>query len=133
MNAITLVNPETDSLLTNERVLECLGKAKILRKPIVRYIQLVENEEVIGTLIDTNERIIAALEMYDKVQFSDSGYKHNRSDAKLQQLTTASPTDPFEVDSAGCRLDNGCCKYKSHGRRSDKIAGTATCGCLPCC
>jgi hypothetical protein len=27
----------------------------------------VENEEVIGTLIDTNERIIAALEMYDEV------------------------------------------------------------------
>jgi hypothetical protein len=28
--------------------------------------QLVENEEVIGTLIETNERIIAAMEMYDK-------------------------------------------------------------------
>jgi hypothetical protein len=81
VNAITLVNPETDSLLSNERVQECLGKAKLLRKPLVRYIQLVENEEVIGTLIDTNERIIAALEMYDK-------------------LTTSSPTDPFAVDSA---------------------------------
>lgn len=28
-------------------------------------MQLVENEELIGTLIDTNERIIAALDMYD--------------------------------------------------------------------
>jgi hypothetical protein len=27
----------------------------------------VEDEEVIGTLIDTNERIITALEMYDDV------------------------------------------------------------------
>ena len=27
----------------------------------------MEDEEVIGTLIDTNERIIAALEMYDDV------------------------------------------------------------------
>jgi LAS seventeen-binding protein 5 len=67
VNAITLVNPETDSVQTNERVQECLGKAKLCRKPIVRYTQLVENEELIGTLIDTNERIIAALEMYDKV------------------------------------------------------------------
>lgn len=67
MNAITLVNPETDSLQTNDRVQECLSKAKLCRKPIVRYIQLVENEELIGTLIDTNERILAALEMYDKV------------------------------------------------------------------
>lgn len=37
----------------------------------MRYIQLVENEELIGTLIDTNERIIASLEMYDKVPFQD--------------------------------------------------------------
>jgi LAS seventeen-binding protein 5 len=29
--------------------------------------QLVENEELIGTLIETNERIIAAMEMYDKL------------------------------------------------------------------
>src|SRR6202050_5427261 len=69
VNAITLVNAETDSLQANERVQECLGKAKLCRKPIVRYTQLVENEELIGTLIDTNERIIAALEMYDKVLF----------------------------------------------------------------
>ncbi|RDB29003.1 Protein lsb5 [Hypsizygus marmoreus] len=73
-NAITLVNPETDSLKSNERVQECLTKAKQARKPVVRYIQLVENEELIGTLIETNERIIAALEMYDKLvaQSSDS-------------------------------------------------------------
>jgi len=67
MNAITLVNTENDSLLTNERVQECLLKAKQARKSIVRYIQLVEDEEIIGTLIETNDRIIAALESYDKL------------------------------------------------------------------
>lgn len=30
-------------------------------------MQLVENEEMIGTLIETNERIIAAIETYDTV------------------------------------------------------------------
>ncbi|KAJ3523810.1 hypothetical protein NM688_g8663 [Phlebia brevispora] len=65
VNAITLVNTEHDSLQANERVQECLEKAKISRKQIVRYVQLVENEDMIGTLIDTNDRIIAALETYD--------------------------------------------------------------------
>ncbi|GJE85873.1 hypothetical protein PsYK624_019520 [Phanerochaete sordida] len=65
VNAITLVNTEHDSLLTNERVQECLEKAKVARKQIVRYVQLVENEDMIGTLIETNDRIIAALETYD--------------------------------------------------------------------
>ncbi|KAH9982882.1 hypothetical protein BGW80DRAFT_1555903 [Lactifluus volemus] len=67
MNAITLVNTENDSLLSNERVQEWLFKAKQARKSIVRYIQLVEDEEIIGTLIETNDRIIAVLESYDKL------------------------------------------------------------------
>ncbi|THH00672.1 hypothetical protein EW026_g1887 [Hermanssonia centrifuga] len=65
VNAITLVNTEHDSLQTNERVLDCLQKAKVARKQIVRYVQLVENEDMIGTLIETNDRIIAALETFD--------------------------------------------------------------------
>ncbi|KAF9460132.1 hypothetical protein BDZ94DRAFT_1223642 [Collybia nuda] len=67
VNAITLVNPTTDNIQTNERVQECLSKAKQARKSVVRYIQLVENEEVIGTLIETNERIVSAIEMYDQL------------------------------------------------------------------
>jgi hypothetical protein len=67
VNAIMLVNTESDSLVSNERVQECLMRAKQARKVIIRYIQLVEDEEVIGTLIESNERIIAALESYDKL------------------------------------------------------------------
>ncbi|OSD03205.1 seryl-tRNA synthetase [Trametes coccinea BRFM310] len=65
VNAMTLVNTEKERLEDNERVQECLAKVKLARKPVVRYIQLVENEEMIGVLIDTNDRIIAALENYD--------------------------------------------------------------------
>ncbi|PCH34015.1 hypothetical protein WOLCODRAFT_135449 [Wolfiporia cocos MD-104 SS10] len=65
VNAITLVNTEHDSVQTNERVQECLEKAKAARKQIVRYVQLVENEDMIGTLLEANDRIIAAMETYD--------------------------------------------------------------------
>lgn len=64
VNAIMLVNGEKESVVSNERVQECLEKTRAIRKPIVRYIQLVENEEMIGALIETNERIITALQMY---------------------------------------------------------------------
>uniref|UniRef100_A0A0W0FG83 VHS domain-containing protein n=1 Tax=Moniliophthora roreri TaxID=221103 RepID=A0A0W0FG83_MONRR len=40
VNAITLVNPEKESLQSNSRVQECLGQAKQVRKHIVRYIQV---------------------------------------------------------------------------------------------
>ncbi|KAJ7109990.1 hypothetical protein C8R44DRAFT_269371 [Mycena epipterygia] len=84
VNAITLVNQEKDSLLSNERVQECLAKAKQARKPVVRYIQLVENEELIGTLIETNDRIITALEMYDKLSTPNP-----ESEADISSAVTA--------------------------------------------
>ncbi|KAL1697577.1 hypothetical protein GGG16DRAFT_41729 [Schizophyllum commune] len=81
VNAITLVNPEKESLKENARVQECLEKAKTIRKQIVRYIQLVENEEIIGTLIETNDRIIGALEMYDKLSTPDTQTSESAADA----------------------------------------------------
>ncbi|EIW64195.1 uncharacterized protein TRAVEDRAFT_55185 [Trametes versicolor FP-101664 SS1] len=72
VNAMTLVNTAQDSLETNERVQECLTNVKQVRKQIVRYIQLVENEDMIGVLIETNDRIIAALENYDLLSKPDT-------------------------------------------------------------
>ncbi|KAH7885985.1 hypothetical protein F5I97DRAFT_1181971 [Phlebopus sp. FC_14] len=71
-NAIMLVDGDKESIVTNQRVQECLQNAKVARKPIVRYIQLVENEEVIGTLIETHERIISTLQMYDNFSADSS-------------------------------------------------------------
>ena len=34
-------------------------------------IQLVENEEIIGTLIETNDRLVSAIEMYDRLSASE--------------------------------------------------------------
>lgn len=56
--------------MTNARVVECLTKAKADRKLIVRYIQLVENDpsgEYIGTLLATNEQVLAAFSLYDRM------------------------------------------------------------------
>lgn len=40
VNAITLVNLDKESIITNARVQECLERAKAARKTIVRYIQV---------------------------------------------------------------------------------------------
>lgn len=62
------MNREQESVTTNARVQEALTTAKGVRKQLIRYIQLaIQKEEIIGTLLDTNERIIAAIQLYDKV------------------------------------------------------------------
>ncbi|KAG1749779.1 uncharacterized protein EDB91DRAFT_1109627 [Suillus paluster] len=108
VNAITLVNGEKESVASNVRVQECLEKARAIRKPIVRYIQvgllcsvvglfahdqtqLVENEEMIGALIETNERIIIALQMYVNLAAPD-------------QMTPLDPTAGVQAAMAATHL-----------------------------
>ncbi|KAG7093867.1 hypothetical protein E1B28_007505 [Marasmius oreades] len=110
VNAIILVNPEKESLLTNERVQDCLEIAKQARKAIVRYVQLVENEEVIGVLIETNDRIITALEMYDQAQAAlqdkadtkdiTSGLAGTRLGGSTGELTRLQDRQRAEVEKA---------------------------------
>ncbi|GAA5986606.1 hypothetical protein JCM10908_003821 [Rhodotorula pacifica] len=70
VNALQHVNREKESVTTNARVQECLEKAKLTRKQLIRYIQLIDQDadgDYIGTLIATNEQIIAAVQMYDRM------------------------------------------------------------------
>lgn len=97
-----LVNSDKENITANARVQECLQNAKTIRKTIVRYIQvtsfdeshllsrdssqLVENEEVIGTLILANEHIVSALQMYDDVSRTSVPYVqiHDKSRNSVQ-------------------------------------------------
>lgn len=70
INALQRVNRETESITENTRVVECLAKAKADRKIVVRYIQLVDNDvegDYVGTLLSTNEQVLAALALYDRM------------------------------------------------------------------
>lgn len=91
INALKLVNREKESIQDNPRVQETLTAAKAARKQVVRYIQLVENEELIGTLIDTNERIIAALDMYDTLLKTADEDSDETPPASAVESTEAGP------------------------------------------
>lgn len=47
-----------------------LDKAKAARRAVIRYIQLVQEEEYVGTLLDANEKVVEAIQLYDKVSLS---------------------------------------------------------------
>ncbi|CAE6531463.1 unnamed protein product [Rhizoctonia solani] len=89
VNAVKRVNREQESVTTNTDVQECLATAKATRKQLIRYIQLaIQKEEIIGTLLDTNERIIAAIQLYDKMskspdQDSDEEIRQSLASAAL--------------------------------------------------
>ncbi|KAH7320349.1 hypothetical protein B0J17DRAFT_685789 [Rhizoctonia solani] len=99
LNAVKRVNREQESVTTNADVQACLTTAKTVRKQLIRYIQLaIQKEEIIGTLLDTNERIIAAIQLYDKMskspdQDSDEEIRQSLAAAALGEKTSTPGDD----------------------------------------
>ena len=75
LNALKLVNRETHRVSEDAEVLNRFETCKTLRRQILRYIQHVETEEFLGSLIHANEELVTALmafEVLDKSVDYDS-------------------------------------------------------------
>ncbi|KAL2797978.1 hypothetical protein BJX62DRAFT_210954 [Aspergillus germanicus] len=75
LNALKRVNRETHRVSEDAEVLNRFETCKTLRRQILRYIQHVESEEYLGSLIHANEELVAALmafEVLDKSVDYDS-------------------------------------------------------------
>ncbi|GAA5841366.1 hypothetical protein JCM9279_000627 [Rhodotorula babjevae] len=111
VNALQHVNREKESVTTNARVQECLEKAKADRKALIRYIQLIDQDadgDFLGTLIATNEQIVNAVQMYDRMSkpaeldSDDEAIEEAKRMAKQQGLTVPPSATPHD---AGARDD----------------------------
>lgn len=116
INAIRLVNRETESITTNARVQKYLEEAKTLRKRVIRYIQLVEDEEYIGTLLQTNETIITALQLYDKMA------KPATHDSDDEAPTTAQTVNPNEAKTEEEALGLKMAAQRLQDERASELA-----------
>jgi len=116
INAIRLVNRETESITTNARVQKYLEEAKTLRKRVIRYIQLVEDEEYIGTLLSTNETIITALQLYDKMA------KPATHDSDDEAPTTAQTVNPNEAKTEEEALGLKMAAQRLQDERASELA-----------
>ncbi|KAM0788811.1 hypothetical protein ACM66B_002897 [Microbotryomycetes sp. NB124-2] len=123
VNALQHVNREKESVTTNERVQDCLTKAKTDRKAIVRFIQLVDMDkegDYIGALIATNEQILNALQLYDRMSKPidlDSDDEHVE-EAKRQTLAVAAgANDNDDTQSIRSRLS----AFEMQDREVDKL------------
>ena len=75
LNAIKLVNRETHRVSEDAEAVSRFEQCKELRRRILRYIQLIESEEFLGSLIHANEELVSALmafEVLDKSVDNDS-------------------------------------------------------------
>ena len=75
MNALKLINREHKRVGEDPEALKRFENCKLLRRQILRYIQYVESEQWLGSLIHANEELVNALmafEILDKSVDDDS-------------------------------------------------------------
>ena len=75
LNALKFVNRETQRVSDNGDVMQRFENCKMLRRQILRYIQLVESDQWIGSLLSANDELVNALmsfEVMDKSIEDDS-------------------------------------------------------------
>jgi len=75
LNALKLINRETQQVSQNQEAMNRFETCKALRRQILRYIQLVESDQLIGTLLSANDELVKALtafEIMDKSIDDDS-------------------------------------------------------------
>jgi len=96
VNALQHVNREKESVSSNTRVQEQLNKLKDSRKLIIRYIQLCEADttgEYIGMLISSNDQIIAALRLYDRMLTKPADEDSDDEEPIMQRAKEASAAE----------------------------------------
>ncbi|KAH3674861.1 hypothetical protein WICMUC_003064 [Wickerhamomyces mucosus] len=66
-NALKTLKRDKGELSTsNEKCVQYFEKARIIRRKILRYLQLVDSEEFLGSLIHSNEELVKALQLYSE-------------------------------------------------------------------
>lgn len=65
LNGLQLINRETQRVSENKEVVKRFETCKALRRQILRYIQLVESDDWIGSLLSANDELVKALMSYE--------------------------------------------------------------------
>ncbi|WWC91674.1 uncharacterized protein L201_006620 [Kwoniella dendrophila CBS 6074] len=91
VNSCRLIDRSVESVLESPKVQDNLDKAKAARRSVIRYIQLVTDEEFVGTLLEANEKIVEAIQLYDRlskpsVLDSDSDEEVKETEALAKRL-----------------------------------------------
>ena len=121
MNALKLLNREKLRVSEHEETVNRFETCKALRRQILRYIQHVESEQWLGSLINANDGLVEALmayEILDKSVDDDSdseeqGWSDDESPAKS---TKPEPDQQAETKAALSKL--------SIGNKSSKLQPT---------
>ncbi|KAH8601114.1 hypothetical protein B0O99DRAFT_681149 [Bisporella sp. PMI_857] len=101
LNALRLINREREQISENKEAVTRFEECKLLRRKILRYIQLIEKEEYLGALLDANDRLVESLRTFEDLDKSIDADSDSDDEMALQaHLYKMSASKGKEVDTA---------------------------------
>jgi len=100
INALKLINRENQRVSDNPECKNRFDSCKLLRRQILRYIQLIESEKYIGSLLSANDELVKALmayEVMDKSIDDDSDSEDPEYEAAKAARRTSGTRDAEEA------------------------------------
>lgn len=120
MNALKLLNRENTRVSEHAETVNQFETCKALRRQILRYIQHVESEQWLGSLLNANDSLVEALmafEILDKSVDDDSdsdGTEWSDNEAAPPKLAGPGPSRPKATEEAFAGLNLGKAPAKPH-------------------
>lgn len=89
LNGLQLINREREQVSENQEVVRRFETCKTLRRQILTYIQLVESDDWIGSLVNANDELVKALTAYEIM------------DKSLEDDSDSDAWEQFDTDEPG--------------------------------
>ena len=97
-NALKHVNKEDSGFLSDPNIVKTHQTCRDVRKAILHYIAGIESEEWVGTLLQTNDNLVAALQLYEEYNqiatARDSDDVEHRDRAHRNMTSVSGLVDP---------------------------------------
>jgi hypothetical protein len=107
LNGLQLVNREHERVSDNQEVVRRFQACKKLRKEILRYIQHVESDEWIGSLVNANDELVKALTAYEILDRSvDDDSDSDAWEHAPTEATRPQPQSDASEDLRGLSLND---------------------------
>lgn len=110
LNGLQLINRENERISENSEVVRRFEACKSLRRKILYYIQHVESDEWIGSLVNANDELVKALTAYEIMDRSIDD--DSDSDAWEAAGSAAGPTTSTQQQLAGLSMTDDAAPAK---------------------
>ncbi len=114
LKSVNVAKGETST--DNVKATQYFDKSRIIRRKILHYLQLVDSEEFLGSLIHANEELVQALQQY--TEYAAKINSHDSDDESLSSYESGSDLESVTDSLASSMIEEYDRRFPSSTRKA---------------